>query len=149
MAIQCGGVCACSGGSVNGAFAVVHPRATTFQHIDDCGNQCDHRLTYRCLRSFVVRGKKGMLLTVKVPAGFEGLFTSAEKVVSNYFEQRKLDPEHGSIEVSGERYVLVRAASLSVEFFAFARELYGSGREAEADEFARNILFDLSHAIGR
>ncbi|MGZ3475403.1 MAG: ATP-binding protein, partial [Polyangiales bacterium] len=51
--------------------------------------------------------------------------------------------------VGGERYVLVRAASLSVEFFRLCEELYGPGREAEAAEFARNILFDLAHAIGK
>ena len=43
----------------------------------------------------------------------------------------------------------MRAASLSVEFFALVRELYGPGREREADDFARNILFDLAHAIGK
>src|SRR5688572_29246389 len=89
------------------------------------------------------------LRTVSVPAGIEDVFVTAEQVVSRYFRERTDDPEHGTIEISGERYILVRAASLSVEFFAMARELYGPGREAEADEFARNILFDLSHAIGR
>src|SRR5262249_44046500 len=29
------------------------------------------------------------------------------------------------------------------------RSLYGAGREEEADGFARNILFDLAHALGK
>jgi len=87
--------------------------------------------------------------TVSVPPPMEELFSAAEAVVSRYFRERRDDPEHGTIEISGERYVLVRAASLSVEFFGLVRELYGAGRLAEADEFARNILFDLAHAIGR
>ncbi len=94
-------------------------------------------------------GGKSRLRTVRVPAGVEDLFAAAEHVVSKYFRERKDDPEHGTIEISGERYVLLRAASLSVEFFGLVRELYGPGRAAEADEFARNILFDLAHAIGR
>ena len=70
-------------------------------------------------------------------------------MVSKYFAQRRDDPEHGTIEIAGERYVLVRAASLSVEFFTLVRELYGPGRSGEADDFSRNLLFDLAHAIGK
>jgi signal transduction histidine kinase len=89
------------------------------------------------------------LRTVKVPPEMEALFARAEELVSRYFRDRHDDPEHGTIEIFGERYVLVRAASLSVEFFALVEELYGAGREREGEEFARNILFDLAHAIGR
>ncbi|HSD90738.1 MAG TPA: ATP-binding protein [Kofleriaceae bacterium] len=76
-------------------------------------------------------------------------FEAAEHVVSRYFAERGDSPERGTIEVHGERYVLVRAAALSVEFFALVRNLYGEARSNEADEFARNILFDLAHAIGK
>jgi two-component system, cell cycle sensor histidine kinase and response regulator CckA len=89
------------------------------------------------------------LRTVRVPPEMSDVFAKAEAVVARYFAERRESPERGSIEISGERYVLVRAASLSVEFFALVRKLYGEGREREADEFARNILFDLSHAIGK
>lgn len=89
------------------------------------------------------------LRSVRVPAAFESLFAAAEQVVSRYFRERKDDPEHGTIEISGERYVLLRAASLSVDFFALVRGLYGEARTDEADEFSRNILFDLAHVIGR
>jgi signal transduction histidine kinase/CheY-like chemotaxis protein len=89
------------------------------------------------------------LKTVQVPPEFEPLFARAEDIVSRYFRDQRSDPEHGTIEIFGERYVLVRAASLSVEFFSLVAELYGPGREAEAGEFARNILFDLAHAVGK
>jgi signal transduction histidine kinase/CheY-like chemotaxis protein len=79
----------------------------------------------------------------------EALFARAEEVVSQYFREREDRPERGTIEIFGERYLLVRGASLSVEFFALVRELYGKAREAESDDFARNILFDLAHAIGK
>ena len=89
------------------------------------------------------------LKTVRVPDGIAAPFAEAEEVVSRYFRLRKDDPEHGTIEIAGERYVLLRAASLSVEFFALVQDLYGPGREGDADEFARNILYDLAHAVGR
>src|SRR5262245_25659520 len=87
--------------------------------------------------------------TVRVPPDLEPLFAKAEETVGRFFREQRSDPEHGTIEIFGERYVLVRAAALSVEFFTLVEELYGPGREAEADEFARNILFDLAHAVGK
>ncbi|MCY2929824.1 MAG: sigma 54-interacting transcriptional regulator [Planctomycetota bacterium] len=87
--------------------------------------------------------------TVKVPPEMEAAFAQAEALVAKYFGARRDDPEAGTIEIFGERYVLVRAASLSVELFALVRRLFGEGREAEADEFARASLFDLGHALGR
>lgn len=84
-----------------------------------------------------------------MPEGIADVFSTAEKVVDRYFSDFSHAPNRGTIEISGERYILVRAASLSVEFFSLVRSLYGEGREREADEFARNILFDLAHAIGK
>jgi len=89
------------------------------------------------------------LRTVRVPPDVEPLFDKAEQVVSRFFRERKDDPTVGTIEIFGERYVLLRAASLSVEFFDLVRGFYGAGREAEADDFARNILYDLAHTVGR
>ena len=90
-----------------------------------------------------------MLKTVRVPAEIEPIFAAAEEAVSRFFRSRKDDPEHGTIEILGERYILVRAASLSVEFFGLVEQLFGPGRENAADQFARNILFDLAHALGK
>ena len=89
------------------------------------------------------------LKTVDVPKEFEPVFARAEEVVSSYFAGRSHDPSRAAIEIGGERYILVRGASLSIEFFSLVKRLFGAGREADANEFARNILFDLSHAIGK
>lgn len=89
------------------------------------------------------------LETVKVPPEMEELFARAEAIVTSYFRERRDDPMHGTIEIHGQRYVLVRAASLSVEFFSLVADLYGPGREAEADVFSRNLLYDLAHAVGK
>ncbi len=86
---------------------------------------------------------------VKVPKGLEAVFQKAEELVSAYFDKGKYEPSKGMIEVFDERYVLVRAAALSIEFFEMMKRLLGKGREVEAREMALNILFDLSHAIGR
>jgi signal transduction histidine kinase len=89
------------------------------------------------------------LKTVRVPRSMEALFIEAEQLVSRFFEDRQDTPQRGTIEIFGERYVLVRAAALSVEFFSVVYGLYGPGREQEAEAFARNILFDLAHSIGK
>ncbi len=89
------------------------------------------------------------LKTVNVPPQVEPIFARAEEVVSEYFGDRTEDPSVGMIKIHKERYVLVRAASLSVEFFALVGRLLGEGKKQEADEFARNLLYDLAHSIGR
>ena len=87
--------------------------------------------------------------TVRVPDGMSELFARAEEVVSRFFSERVDDPTRGTIQIHGERYVLLRAAALSVEFFDLVRSLYGEDRREEAEEFTRAILFDLAHAVGR
>jgi signal transduction histidine kinase/CheY-like chemotaxis protein len=89
------------------------------------------------------------LSTVQVPAALAPIFERAEGIVSRYFAEQRSDPAHGSIEIHGERYVLVRAAALSVEFFGLVAALFGPGRDVEAEAFAQGILFDLAHAIGK
>lgn len=89
------------------------------------------------------------LKTVSVPKEMEGLFAKAEEVVSSYFGQRKMEPEKGTIEIFGERYVMVRAAALSVEFFELVHSILGEEKKGEARDFALNILFDLAHSIGK
>ena len=89
------------------------------------------------------------LKTVRVPDAFEPLFQRAEEVVGQFFRQRRDDPSTGSIEISDSRYVLLRGASLSVEFFALVRSLFGPGAEQDADAFSANLLYDLAHSVGK
>ena len=56
-----------------------------------------------------------MLNTVSVPEQFRPLFQKAQEYVSRYFSLKKEDPSKGTIEIFGERYILVRAASMSVD----------------------------------
>ena len=89
------------------------------------------------------------LRTVKVPAPFAPVFEAAQSYVSRYFADRQENPAQGSIAISGERYILVRAASMSVEFFDLVRSLYEDKGPDEARTVASNLLFDTAHAIGK
>ncbi|HEX7452990.1 MAG TPA: ATP-binding protein [Polyangiaceae bacterium] len=87
-----------------------------------------------------------MLNTVRVPEKFVPLFEEAQNYVARYFAEQRFDPEHGTLEISGQRYVLVRAASMSVEFYDMVRRFYGAEEEAHA--VAHGLLFDIAHAMG-
>ena len=64
------------------------------------------------LNPFIAQGR-----TVKVPENFKPIFDKAEDLVSKYFLNFETIPEEGRIEINNERYVLLRASSLSVDFF--------------------------------
>ncbi len=84
--------------------------------------------------------------SVKVPPQYEALFAKAQQLVREYHAARSSDPTRGTIELHGHRYIQVRAASMSVEFFDLVSRLYRD--DAGADEVARSLLFDVAHAIG-
>ncbi|MCE3259274.1 MAG: hypothetical protein K0S12_915 [Bacteroidetes bacterium] len=86
--------------------------------------------------------------TVKVPASFKPAFDEAQKIVGKYFESLKFNPEKGSIDIAGERYILVRASALSLEFLNSFSQFYSDRGEEEALSIGKNMLFDLSHVLG-
>ncbi|WP_448565437.1 diguanylate cyclase domain-containing protein [Thalassotalea ganghwensis] len=90
-----------------------------------------------------------MLKTVKVPQDFQALFELAEAKVSEFFSEQKASPEKGSIEIHKSRYVLVRGAAFSVEFFQLVRKIFGDKHQNEADVFAASLLYELAHAVGQ
>jgi len=89
------------------------------------------------------------LTTVSVPDNFHQIFLTAQNYVRNYFSTSQRDPEKGSIKFSGERYILVRAASMSIEFFDMMALLYKDRGEKEARALSFNFLFDIAHSIGK
>jgi two-component system cell cycle sensor histidine kinase/response regulator CckA len=89
------------------------------------------------------------LNTVSVPEPFRPIFEKAQQYVQEYFSRRVEDPKHSSILISGERYILVRAASMSVEFFDLVTSLYQDKGRHEARKVANNLLFDIANAIGK
>lgn len=89
-----------------------------------------------------------MLNTVKVPEDLVSVFARAQEFVGQYFDQERREPSQGTIEIAGQRYILVRAASMSVEFFDQIRYLYQDQGDAEAQAVARSLLFDIAHSTG-
>jgi len=93
--------------------------------------------------------KIARLETVEVPEGFTAVFKMAQDYVRNYFGDRREEPDRANIEIQGERYILVRAASMSVDFFETVKNLYADVGEEKARDVTRNMLFDIAHSIGR
>ena len=89
-----------------------------------------------------------MLKTVRVPPPFEPLFEQAQEYVGRFFAERRDIPEQAKIEVFGQRYMLVRARAMSVEFFEMIQRLYRDKGQEEALGVARSLLFDIAHAMG-
>jgi PAS domain S-box-containing protein len=86
--------------------------------------------------------------TVNVPKELKEVFLKSQKLVENYFSKKRETPCKGTIEIVGQRYILIRAASMSVEFFEVVKKLYADKSDKEALALARDLLFDVAHAIG-
>ena len=86
--------------------------------------------------------------TVRVPEEFEAIFDVAQDTVREYFADIRADPSRGSIEIAGERYLLIRASALSYGFLSAIRKLYADRGDAEALHIGKTILFDMAHVLG-
>jgi len=86
--------------------------------------------------------------TVSCPPDLEPIFIKAEELVGSYFSQLKMQPNKGSITIEGERYILMRASSLTHEFLHQVKSLYADKGEKEAVRIGKNLLFDISHVLG-
>lgn len=89
------------------------------------------------------------LNTVNVPEHLKLPFLAAQRYVRNYFSSIEREPEKGLVKFSGERYILIRASSMSKEFFDMMTQLYQDRGEKEARTIAFNFLFDIAHSIGK
>lgn len=105
--------------------------------------EIENELLRSGITSFLATGA-----TVNVPENFKPIFNSAEDVVKKYFTKLKASPSKGQIEINDERYVLLRASSLSFGFLNKIKDLYADKGEREAYLIGRNFLFDIAHVIG-
>ncbi|MBX7095120.1 MAG: XylR N-terminal domain-containing protein [Flavobacteriales bacterium] len=96
------------------------------------------------IRNFSLKGE-----TVKVPHFFKPIFDRAQQTVGNYFKEIDIRPEEGSIVIHDQRYVLVRASALSIDFFEKLIDLYADKGLDSAIHTGRNFLFDIAHVIGQ
>ncbi len=90
----------------------------------------------------------GELRSVSVPDAFRPAFEDAEERVRRWFASFHHDPTKGVITIGGERYILVRAASMSVHFAEYVRSTYPGLETGEAASVVNRLLFDIAHAIG-
>jgi signal transduction histidine kinase/DNA-binding response OmpR family regulator len=86
--------------------------------------------------------------SVIVPESMKPLFDLAQQTVGAYFRDLRMDPGKGTIEINDQRYVLVRASTLSIDFLKTIQKLYADRGSAEALAIGKNFLFDISHVIG-
>lgn len=86
--------------------------------------------------------------SVSVPDAMKPLFDMAQQTVNEYFRHLKMDPSKGTIEINDQRYVLVRASTLSKDFLETVQSLYADRGASEAMAIGKNFLFDIAHVIG-
>lgn len=89
------------------------------------------------------------LTSVTVPRAFHADFLNAQRFVQRYFSKKKEIPQKGIIDISGERYILVRAASMSREFFELMTSFYQDRSPKEARNVIFSFLYDMAHSIGK
>jgi len=83
-----------------------------------------------------------MLKSVRVPPAFEPPFARAEQFVEKLFGDFSRRPEQGTLHISGDRYILMRAESLYVSWFDALAESFG-------EEIARGFIYNSAREIGR
>lgn len=86
--------------------------------------------------------------TANVPPELRELYDEVEAAVAAFFGAQRWDPETAQLRFSGERYVLVRASSMSVQFVDRVQELCRREGRPEGFEVARSLLYNLGHAMG-
>jgi len=56
-------------------------------------------------------------LSAKVAEPFQSMFFKAQVYIDLYFNNRQENAQKGKIEISGERYLMLRADTLALDFF--------------------------------
>jgi predicted hydrocarbon binding protein len=87
--------------------------------------------------------------SVNVPDDMKEEFARAQEDVERYFSELRMDPSAGIIAACDERYIIVRAASLSVHFLEFIMDMYPALEQAEALDASARVMYDLARAIGQ
>jgi predicted hydrocarbon binding protein len=78
---------------------------------------------------------------VRCPEPFEPLFVAAEDTMAEFFGDLQRHPEKGEIKISDVRYLLVRAASMSIQFRNELSAIYGL-------RTANQIIYNFGRACG-
>lgn len=90
-----------------------------------------------------------MVKKTPLPQKLQSLFAQADARILQIFKEMNFNPSSGIIEIGGERYLLVRSASLSVDSFECFNALYKKNKLDDASSISRQILYNIGHAIGK
>ncbi|MFH1784548.1 MAG: 4-vinyl reductase [bacterium] len=88
------------------------------------------------------------LKSVKVPEPMVPLFEKAEEYVKGYFDTFTSNKTEGTITIGKERYILVRAKSLRLDFAKSFGEAMGLS-DNMAEIAADNFLYIMAKSIGQ
>jgi len=88
------------------------------------------------------------LKSVKVPHSMVPLFERAEKYVRDYYSSFYSNKNKGTITIGGERYILVRAKSLRVDFAKHLGQALGLPKKLSGTA-SDNFLYILAKAIAK
>jgi hypothetical protein len=83
-----------------------------------------------------------MLTDVRVPDSLRAAFEIAQAVVKRQFAEMDRAPEHGTIHIGGERYVLVRADSLYAGWYTALTATFGR-------DTAQSFIYSTARELGR
>lgn len=98
------------------------------------------------LRGSVFEPSAGAI--VRAPEDAQPLFDGVATAMRDLFRKIDVDPARAMIAIDDERYVLVRASALSVDFLDSIVQLYADRGDREALAIARSFLFDIAHTLG-
>ena len=93
----------------------------------------ENRLLREQFRNFYSNSR-----TVDSPPQFADVFQEAQRIVQRYFLGLEADPSRAEIAVGDSRYILVKASSLSLEFFRKINELYSD--RGEDQEGVKSVI---------
>ncbi|HUX78388.1 MAG TPA: diguanylate cyclase [Alphaproteobacteria bacterium] len=79
---------------------------------------------------------------------FQSFFTIKGSASKKLFKKNEIHVSKATVATANERFVLIRAASLSVDFYECILDLYHDKEKNEAIHTTQQLLFDVSHAIG-
>jgi two-component system, cell cycle sensor histidine kinase and response regulator CckA len=86
---------------------------------------------------------------VHAPEQIEPLFEQAVDTIREHFAHVQIDPSRALIAAGDERYLLIRASALSIDFLDALVQLYADRGEQAALTISRGFLFDIAYTIGK
>lgn len=86
---------------------------------------------------------------VTAPNAFHEIIDNTLVKVLTFHNDPKRLLHKGSITISNERFVMMRAESISFDFIKTVEQFYQSKNKMEAFQLSSSLLYDLSNVLGR